>query len=108
MESILTSVKQLLGIMEDYEHYDRDIIIHINSVFMILRQLGVGPEDGFTISDKSTTWDEFIPTKMIEAVKTYTYLKVKLIFDPPMNSIVTESFNRQITELECRLNLEME
>lgn len=108
MESILTSIKQLLGIMEDYEHYDRDIILHINSVFMILRQLGVGPDDGFTISDKSTTWDEFIPTKTIEAVKTYTYLKVKLLFDPPMSSIVTEAINRQISELEWRLNLEME
>ena len=108
MESILTSIKQLLGIMEDYEHYDGDIILHINSVFMILRQLGVGPDDGFTISDKSTTWDEFIPTKMIEAVKTYTYLKVKLLFDPPMSSIVTEAINKQIAELEWRLNLEME
>lgn len=108
MESILTSVKQLLGIMEEYEHYDADIILHINTVFMILRQIGVGPEEGFSISDKSTTWDEFVPTKMIEAVKTYTYLKVRLLFDPPSSSIVTESVNRMITELEWRINLEME
>lgn len=108
MESILTSVKQLLGIMEEYEHYDADIILHINTVFMILRQIGVGPEEGFSISDKSTTWDEFVPTKMIEAVKTYTYLKVRLLFDPPASSIVTESVNRMITELEWRINLEME
>ena len=69
MDSILTSIKQLLGIMEDYEHFDKDIIMHINTVFMVLRQLGVGPEEGFSISDKSTTWEEFVPMKMIEAVK---------------------------------------
>ena len=108
MDSILTSIKQLLGIMEDYEHFDKDIIMHINTVFMVLRQLGVGPEEGFSISDQSTTWEEFVPMKMIEAVKSYTYLKVRLLFDPPASSIVTESVNRMITELEWRINLEME
>lgn len=108
MESILTSIKLLLGVMEDYEHYDTDIIMHINTVFMILRQIGVGPEEGFSIKDKSTTWDEYVSTDKIEAVKTYIYLKVRLIFDPPSSSIMVEAINRTISELEWRLNLEME
>ena len=104
MESILTSIKKLLGLTEDYEAFDTDIIIHINSVFMILNQLGVGPNDGFRISDKSTVWLDFTSDdKMIEAVKTYIYLKVKLIFDPPSSSTVLESYNKQISELEWRL-----
>lgn len=108
MESILTSIKLLLGVMEDYEHYDTDIIMHINTVFMILRQIGIGPEEGFSIKDKSTTWDEYVSTDKIEAVKTYIYLKVRLIFDPPSSSIMVEAINRTISELEWRLNLEME
>lgn len=108
MESILTSIKLLLGVMEDYEHYDTDIIMHINTVFMILRQIGVGPEEGFSIKDKSTTWDEYVSADKIEAVKTYIYLKVRLIFDPPSSSIMVEAINRTISELEWRLNLEME
>ena len=108
MKSILTSIKLLLGVMEDYEHYDTDIIMHINTVFMILRQIGIGPEEGFSIKDKSTTWDEYVSTDKIEAVKTYIYLKVRLIFDPPSSSIMVEAINRTISELEWRLNLEME
>lgn len=108
MESILTSIKLLLGVMEDYEYYDTDIIMHINTVFMILRQIGIGPEEGFSIKDKSTTWDEYVSTDKIEAVKTYIYLKVRLIFDPPSSSIMVEAINRTISELEWRLNLEME
>lgn len=108
MESILTSVKLQLNLTEDYEYYDADIIMHINSVFMILRQIGVGPEEGFSIKDKSTTWDEYISTDKIEAVKTYVGLKVKLIFDPPSSSIAVEAINRTLGELEWRLNLEME
>lgn len=106
MESILTSIKKLLGIAEDYEHFDTDIIMHINSTFMILNQLGVGPINGFTITDKNSTWDEFIEDSIkIESVKTYTYLKVRLIFDPPQSSAVIEAINRQINELEWRLNV---
>ena len=71
MDSILTSIKKLLGITEEYENFDQDIIMHINSAFMILNQLGVGPKSGFSISDKSSTWDEFIPeSSNLEAVKT--------------------------------------
>lgn len=107
MESILTSIKKLLGISEDYEHFDADIIMHINTAFMILTQLGVGPSDGFRIEDDSTTWNEFISedNKNLEAVKSYIYMKVKLLFDPPLSSIVLESMNRMISELEWRLNL---
>ena len=106
MESILTSIKKLLGIMEDYEHFDTDIIIHINSTFMILTQLGVGPSEGFAIKDKTATWDDFITdSTQLEAIKSYVYLKVKLIFDPPSSSAVMESMNRMISEYEWRLNV---
>ena len=91
MESILTSIKKMLGISEEYEHFDPDIIMHINSVFMILTQMGVGPSEGFTIKDKTSKWTDFVSdiTK-IESVKSYIYLKVKLLFDPPLSSSVTE------------------
>lgn len=106
MDSILTSVKKLLGITEDYEHFDTDIITHINSVFMILTQIGVGPEDGFSITDKTSTWSDFLPDgQNIEAVKTYMYMKVKLLFDPPLSSAVMECMNRSISEMEWRLNI---
>lgn len=106
MESILTSIKKLLGIAEDYEHFDSDIIIHINSVFSILTQLGVGSDTGFSISDKTTTWCDFISDSTnLEMVKTYVYLKVKLLFDPPLNSSATNSMEKTISELEWRLNV---
>ena len=106
-ESILTSIKKLLGIPEDHEHFDDDIIMHINSVFMILTQLGIGPDDGFKITDKSTTWNEYLPDGVnIESVKSYMYLKVRLLFDPPSSSSIIESINRLISELEFRLNVE--
>lgn len=109
-DSILTSVKKMLGITEDYTHFDQDIIIHINSVFMILSQLGVGPVNGFTITDGSNIWSEFLPTdnKNFEAVKTYMYLKVKLLFDPPLGSTVMDAMKHMINELEWRLNVEAE
>lgn len=107
--SILTSIKKLLGIAEDYTHFDQDIIIHINSMFLTLNQLGVGPRDGFSIEDSSTKWTDYISdVKKLEAVKTYIYLKVKLIFDPPLNSSVLESYKQIISELEFRLNVEVE
>lgn len=107
MESILTSIKKLLGIAEDYEQFDTDIIIHINSVFSILTQIGVGSETGFSICDKTATWSNFISDNTkIEMVKTYVYLKVKLLFDPPLNSSVTNSMEKMIAELEWRLNVE--
>ena len=109
MESILTSIKKLLGITEEYTHFDEDLIMHINSVFMVLTQLGVGPSEGFVIEDDSAYWTDFIedPSKL-QAVKSYVYLKVKLLFDPPLSSAVIESTNRMISEYEWRLNVEAE
>lgn len=106
MDSILTSVKKLLGIAEEYEHFDQDIIIHINSVLMILTQIGVGPSNGFSIIGKESTWTDFVTDiKQIEAVRTYIYLKVRLIFDPPSSSAVMEAINRTVSELEWRLSV---
>ena len=104
--SILTSIKKMLGVAEDYTEFDEDIITHINSVFLNLTQLGVGPEEGFMIEDDTAVWEDFIKDSIkLKAVKTYTYLKVKLLFDPPLSSSVTESFTRMIAELEWRLNV---
>lgn len=106
MDSILTSIKKLLGITEEYEHFDQDIIMHINSVFMILTQMGVGPEEGFSIEDDSASWSDFTSNaKVLESVKSYIYLKVRLLFDPPASSSVMDSMNRMISELEWRLNV---
>lgn len=107
MESILTSIKKLLGISEDYKQFDDDIIMHINTVFLNLTQLGVGPEAGFSIEDDSSEWSEFVDIEnnaQLHAIKTYVYLKTKLLFDPPLSSAVIESTNRMIAELEWRLN----
>lgn len=109
MDSILTSIKKMLGITEDYEHFDPDIIMHINSAFMILTQLGVGPIEGFFIEDETSLWSDFLPsTPRLEAVKSYVYLKVKLLFDPPSSSAVIESITKSISELEWRLNVTAE
>ena len=105
MDSILISVKKMLGIAAENTHFDADIIIHINSVFMILNQLGVGPKEGFSISSDIETWDEFTNDNLtIESVKSYMYLKVGLLFDPPTSSNVLEARNRLVSELEWRLN----
>lgn len=106
MESILISIKKLLGVDAEYNHFDPDIIMHINSVFMILNQLGVGPAEGFSIEDDTAIWTDFVSdiTK-VEAVKTYIHLKVKLVFDPPLSSAAMESTKQLIDELEWRLNV---
>ena len=109
MDSILTSVKKIIGISEEDESFDTDLIIHINSVLMILNQLGVGPEDGFSITDKSAVWTDVIgDNKLIEAAKTFVGLKVRLIFDPPTSSAVLDSINKTISELEWRINVMVE
>lgn len=109
MESILTSIKKMLGITEEYEQFDADLIMHINSVFSILTQLGVGPSEGFSIKDKTDVWSDFIPNDpKLESVKSYIYMKVKLLFDPPLSSTVMESMNRMISEFEWRLNVQAE
>ncbi len=104
VESILTSIKKLLGITEDYEHFDGELMIHINSVFAVLNQLGVGPNAGFVITDKSFVWKDFLnDDKTLEFVKTFVYLKVRLLFDPPQSSAVIEAINRQASEYEWRI-----
>ena len=109
MESILTSIKKLLGIAEEYEHFDVDLIMHINSVFLNLTQIGVGPKEGFVIEDASAYWEDFIENRtQLQAVKSYMYLKVKLLFDPPLSSAVIESTNNMIAEFEWRLRVAAE
>lgn len=109
MESILTSIKKMLGIAEEYEHFDTDLIMHINSVLFILTQLGVGPSSGFSIEDKTSVWSDFVPAGInLEAVKSFTYLKVRLLFDPPQSSAVMESIKQLINELEWRINIEVD
>lgn len=104
MESILTSIKKLLGIAEGYTHFDDDLILHINSIFSVLTQMGIGPSTGYMITDAGNTWDEFTENKFYyEGVKNYIHLRVKLVFDPPLSSAVTEAINKMITELEWRL-----
>lgn len=108
-DSILQSIKKLIGITEEYTHFDMNIIIHINTAFMVLNQLGVGPKDGFYIRDETTTWNEYDAGLVnIETIKTYVYLRVRLLFDPPSSSKITEIINKQILELEYRLNVSAE
>lgn len=104
MESVLTTIKKMLGIAADYTHFDSDIIVHINSVLMTLNQLGIGPETPALIESEMETWEKTLgDIKDVAAVKTYIYLKVRLVFDPPTSSFVVESMNNQIKELEWRL-----
>ena len=104
-ESILTSIKKLLGISEEYTHFDMDLLMHINSVFLVLNQLGVGPEEGFSIEDEFATWADYVgESANLDLVKSYMHLKVKLLFDPPLSSALIESMNRMISEFEWRLN----
>lgn len=106
MDSILVSIKKLLGVDEYCDHFDTDIIIHINSALMVLNQLGVGPSTGFVVTSNSETWSDFLgENKAIESVKTYVYLKTRLVFDPPQTSSVIDAINRQISELEWRINV---
>lgn len=106
MDSILKSIKKLLGIDESYTVFDTDVMIHINSVFSILTQLGVGPESGFAITGATETWSDYLDDEAIlEMVKSYMYLKVKKMFDPPQSGIVTNSNDALIAELEWRINV---
>lgn len=110
MDSILTSVKKMIGIDASYTHFDTDIIMHINSVFMILNQLGVGPPAMFTIQDEYAVWTDFISEDgpQMELVKSYMYLRVKLLFSPPDGTALLNSSNEMIKEFEWRLNVAAE
>lgn len=108
-ESILTSVKKLLGLEESYEVFDPDIILYINSAFSTLTQLGVGPEAGFMITDKTTLWSSFIGSDpRLNAVKTYVQLRVRMLFDPPQTAYLVDAMEKQIEEHAWRLNVHME
>lgn len=109
LKSILDSTKQVLGIEPDYTAFDQDVIMAINSAFSTLNQLGVGPEEGFFISDKTTEWDEFIGDDIrLNAVRTYVCLRVRLIFDPPATSFAIQAIEKQIEELAWRINVHRE
>lgn len=108
-DSILTSMKKVLGIDESYTVFDMDIIMHINSVFVTLNQLGVGPSTGYSIVDATDTWTDFLGEQSnLASVKSYMYMKVRLMFDPPATSFAIASFEKMIAEYEFRLNLEAE
>ena len=109
MDSILTTIKQHLGIVAEYEHFDDEIIDHINSVFADLWQMGIGPSEVFVIEDDIPTWEDFLKgTDKLIAVKSYMKLRVKLLFDTPTNSTVIESMKRDIDRWEWRLNVAAE
>jgi hypothetical protein len=123
--SILTNVKKLVGIVESDTSFDVDIITHVNTVFSVLTQLGIGPTAGFMIEDATPTWDDFLNVrqmklagstvytdvqlqeadKLLNMVKTYMYLRVRFLFDPPQTSFVIESLNAQVKELEVRMSI---
>lgn len=105
-ESILDSVKNALGMVNEYRYFDSQILMHINSVFMILQQLGVGPDEGFSISDESSVWSDFLDSSSsLNLVQSYMYLRVRMLFDPPTNSFLVDSMKQQVQEYEWRLNV---
>ena len=108
--SILSTVKKSIGIMPDYDAFDDVLIMHINSVFMILAQVGIGPKQGFRIEDDDTEWDEYLSNEdeNYESVKSYICMKVRLLFDPPTSSTHMQCMKDLISELEWRLNIEAE
>ena len=105
-ESILASIKKLLNVDPEDQSFDTDIVVLINGEFMTLQQLGIGPDEGFAISDYSTCWTDFFDDKkLIDAVKTYVYMRVRMVFDPPASSVVADAINNKIAELTWRLNV---
>lgn len=110
--SILISTKKILGLPEEYTAFDHDIIVHINSVFSTLTQLGVGPVEGFMIEDEVAEWEDYVTAGVVandlNSVRTYVFLKVKMAFDPPNTSFMIEAMDKQIAELEWRLNVARE
>jgi hypothetical protein len=105
-DSILNSTKKILGLASDYTAFDLDVITHINGAFSTLDQIGVGPVGGFSIEDDEATWDDFTaPPNQLNLVRTYIFLKVRMLFDPPGTSYLIEAMNKQIQEHEYRLNV---
>jgi hypothetical protein len=104
-DSILSSTKKTLGVSASYTVFDQDIIMHINSVFAILNQLGLGPDEGFSIVDENDVWSDFESDARLNTIKSYVYLRVRLMFDPPTTSFLLAAIQEQIKELEWRLNV---
>lgn len=105
-ESILTSVKRSVGVVEECTDFDAELIMHTNTVLTILTQLGVGPATGFSIATGTEKWSDFITDMTnLHSIKSYVGLKVRLLFDPPTSSAVVDSLNRLISELEWRINV---
>ncbi len=108
-DSILNSTKKNLGLAADYTAFDPDITMHINGVLSTLNQLGIGPANGFSIEDADDLWVTFLGGEpRLNSVKTYVYLRVKLLFDPPTTSYLIEALNKQVAELEWRLTVLMD
>ena len=107
LDSILDSIKKLLGIQPEYTSFDEDIIVAINTSFATLNQLGVGPEGGYMIEDNTQTWNDYITTTNLNMVKTYIYLKSRLLFDPPTGGVL-DAIKNQLAELEFRLYVEVD
>lgn len=104
-ESILDSTKKILGIDPSYDAFDMDITMHINSAFSTLHQLGLGPEEGFMIEDDGEEWGDLLEDdRRLNSIKSYVYLKVRVVFDPPTTSFTLSALQEQIKELEWRLN----
>lgn len=108
-ESILETVAKAVGIGESYDYFNDELIMHINTVLMGLRQIGVGSSESFFITDSTATWSDFLGNdKNFEAVKTYVCLRVRMLFDPPTSSSLMDAMKNQIAEWEWRLNFEYE
>ena len=108
-DSILYTIKKMLGLSADYTPFDTDIVVHINSVLMILKQLGVGPSSGFSITGPDEKWSDYLEdSAKLEAVKSYIYLKVRSVWDSGINSTLSDAIEKQIAEYEWRLNVEAE
>ena len=109
MDSILNTIKKLLGIDPEYDPFDTDVIVAINSALMTLTQVGVGPREGFLIRDSTETWEDFVgDRKDLESIKSFVYLKTKLVFDPPTNSFTIDALERQADEYLWRISINAE
>jgi hypothetical protein len=108
-DSILDSTKKVLNLDADYTSFDQDIIMHINAAFSTLNQLGVGPQSGFMIEDNEAVWFDFLAGDLrLNNVKTYVYLRVRMLFDPPTIGYLVDAMQKQIEELEWRINVQRE
>lgn len=108
-DSILGTIKTMLGLTSDVEAFDQELITHINSVFTILNQLDIGPDAGFMIYGYDEVWGNFVEdVTLTTMVREFIYLKVRMIFDPPASSVVSDAFNQRIAELEWRMNIQAE